>query len=88
MNLIQFKHRYDFGNEYYVQILNIKKYSLLQVSASWNDCAGWPYIQIQSGGGTVLSILFWAHKFGFDIDFISHTWRWDYLEKANEEPTE
>ena len=77
MSLIKFKCRKDFGTDWYVQILNIKKYSLLQVSASWNDCAGWPYIQIQSGGGTVLSILFWAHKFGFDLDFISRTWNWD-----------
>ena len=88
MNLIKFKHREDFGHEYYVQILNIKRKSLLQVSVSWNDEPSWPYIQIQSGGGTVLSILFWVYKFGFDIDFISHTWRWDYLEKVDEEPTE
>jgi len=88
MNLIQFKHRYDFGHEYYVQILNIKRKSLLQVSVSWNDCASWPYIQITSGSGTLLGILFWGYKFGFDIDVLSRTWNWDYLDRVDVEETE
>ena len=81
MSLIKFKHRYDFGHEVYIQILNIKRRSLLQVSVSWNDQPSWPYFQITSGSGTVLGILFWAYKFGFDIDFISRTWNWEYLKK-------
>jgi len=92
MNLIQFKHRYDFGHEVYVQILNIrpKKYqwSLLQFSVSWNDYAAWPYIQITSGNGSTLSILFWAYKFGFDIDILSRTWNWDYLKDSSETGTD
>ena len=84
MNLIQFKHRYDFGHEYYVQIINIRRRSLLQVSVSWNDQASWPYLQITSGSGTALGILFWAYKFGFDIDFISRTWNWDYMKEVDE----
>jgi hypothetical protein len=85
MNLIQFKHRYDFGHEVYVQILNIKRRSLLQVSVSWCDYPSWPYIQITSGGNGLLSILFWAYKFGFDIDILSRTWNWDYMKEVNEE---
>jgi len=85
MNLIQFKHRYDFGHEIYVQILNIKRRSLLQVSVSWCDYPSWPYIQITSGGNGLLSILFWAYKFGFDIDLFSRTWNWDYMKEVNEE---
>jgi hypothetical protein len=88
MNLIQFKHRYDFGHEVYVQILNIKRKSLLQVSVSWNDEPSYPYLQITSGSGTVLGILFWAYKFGFDIDVFSRTWNWDYLDKVDGEETE
>ena len=85
MSLIKFKKREDFGHEYYVQILNIKRTSLLQASVSWNDEPSWPYIQIQSGSGTVLGIMFWVHKFGFDIDFISRTWRWDHMKEIDEE---
>ena len=92
MKLIQFKHRYDFGHEVYVQILNIrpKKYqwSLLQFSVSWNDFPSWPYIQITSGSNGLFSVLFWAYKFGFDIDVLSRTWNWDYMNKVDEEEDE
>ena len=41
-------------------------------------------IQITSGSGTVLGILFWAYKFGFDIDLISRTWNWDYMSNIKD----
>jgi hypothetical protein len=53
---------------------------LLQISLSWNDYASWPYLQIRSGSGDVLSIIFWVYKFGIDIDLMGRTWSWDYLE--------
>jgi hypothetical protein len=37
MSILKINKREDFGTEYYVQILNIKRMSLLQVSVSWND---------------------------------------------------
>jgi len=86
--LIKYNHREDFGHEWYVQILNIKRWSLFQLSVSWNDYPSWPYFQIKSGSGDVLSILFWAYKFGFDVDFMGRTWNWDYLEKLDEDKTE
>jgi len=88
MNLIKFKHREDFGHEWYVQILTVKRRSLLQFSVSWNEYPSWPYIQITSGGNGLLSVLFWAYKFGFDIDLISRTWNWDYLTELDEEDTD
>ena len=80
MKLISFKHREDFGTEYYAQILNIKGWSLLQASVSLNDYPSWPYLQIKSGSGSTLSILFWVYKFGFDIGFMERTWNFEYLE--------
>lgn len=77
MKLITFKRKEDFGVEYYVQVLSVKGWSLLQASVSWNDYPGWPYIQIKSGSGSTLSIMFWAYKFGFDIGIIERTWRWN-----------
>jgi hypothetical protein len=88
MNLIKFKHRYDFGHDWYVQILNIKNYSLLQVSVSWMDQPCSPYIQMSCGNGHLLSILSWVYKFGFDIDLLSRTWRWDHLEEVDEKETD
>ena len=77
MSLIKFTHKEDFGHDYYVQVLNVKGWSLLQVSFSWNDYPSWPFIQIKSGSGSGLSIMFWAYKFGFDLDLFSRTWRWN-----------
>ena len=88
MNLIKFKHREDFGHEWYVQIFNIKRWSLLQASVSWNDFPSSPYLQITMGSNGLLGILFWAYKFGFDIDLLSRTWRWDHLEEVDEDETE
>jgi hypothetical protein len=81
MNLINFKHRYDFGHDWYVQILNVKGWSLIQASVSWTDYPSWPYLQIKSGSGSTLSILFWVHKIGFDIGLIERTWQWDRLKE-------
>ena len=77
MSIINFKHREDFGHEWYFQVVNVKGWSLLQASVSWNDWPSWPYIQIKSGSGSTLSILFWVYKFGFDIGILERTWRWD-----------
>jgi hypothetical protein len=95
MNLIKFNYREDFGHDWYVQILNtgrhfpkfIKNYSLIQLSISWNDSSGWPYFQICFGSNGFFSILFWVHKFGFDLDILSRTWNFECLEKLDEEFT-
>jgi len=88
MKLINLKHKYDFGHDWYVQILNVKDWSLLQISVSWNDYPSHPYLQITFGSNGIFSILFWAYKFGLDIDILSRTWRWDYLEEVDEQETE
>ena len=85
MSLFNFKYREDFGHEWYVQFINIKGWSLLQGSISWNDFPGWPYIQITSGSNGFFGILFWAYKFGLDLDILSRTWKWDYLEEDEQE---
>jgi hypothetical protein len=93
MNLIKFNHRYDYGHDCYVQILNTGKHvpspfkcwSLIQLSVSWNEYAGWPYIQIKSGTGTLLSIMFWCYKFGFDIGFFERTWNFNYLNNVDDD---
>ena len=84
MKLINFKHQYDWGHDYYIQVLNVKGWSLLQVSVSWNDWPSWPYIQIKSGSGSGLSILTWAYKFGLDIDILSRSWKWGRYDEETE----
>jgi len=85
MKLINLKHREDFGHDYNVQILNVKNWSLLQVSVSWNDYPSLPYLQVTSGSNGLLGVLFWAYKFGLDIDILSRTWRWDFTKEVDEE---
>jgi hypothetical protein len=43
-----------------------------------------PYIQVSCGNGHLLSVLFWAHKFGFDIDVLNRTWNFKRLEELDE----
>ena len=85
MSIINLKKRIDYGTDWYAQVLNVRKWSVLQVSVSWNEYPAWPYVQIKSGSGTMLSILFWAYKFGFDIDIFARTWNWDYMEQVKED---
>jgi hypothetical protein len=85
MSIIKFNKKEDFGTDYYVQVLNIRKWSLLQVSVSWNDYASLPYLQITFGSNGFFSILSWVYKFGFDVDLISRTWNFDYMNKIDDE---
>ncbi len=83
MKLFNLKHTEDWGHDYYAQVLSVKGWSLLQVSVSWNDYPEWPYIQIKSGSGSTLSILFWVYRFGLDVDILSRTWNWDYEKETD-----
>ena len=80
MNLINFKHREDFGHELYVQVLNVKGWSLLQASVSWNDYPSFPFLQVRFGMGSLVNIMFCIYKLGFDIGICEHTWNFEYLE--------
>jgi hypothetical protein len=82
--LIQFNVRKDFGTDAYIQFLNIRKWSLLQVSFSWNDYAELPYLQINVGSNGFFGLLFWVHRIGFDVSILSRTWKWDYLKDCKE----
>ena len=88
MKLISFKHREDYGTELYVQILHNKRWALLQASVSWNDYASWPYIQLKSGTGSLLNLMFWVYKFGVDIGICERTWNFEYLREIGLEENE
>jgi hypothetical protein len=76
-------------SKFYYKALGIvqSSWALFQASVSWNDFPAWPYIQIKSGTGSVLSIMFWAYRFGFDIGILERTWDWgrvDNFDSADE----
>jgi hypothetical protein len=88
MKLISLKYREDYGHEYYVQVLHNKYWALLQASVSWNEFAGWPYIQVRTGMGSLLSIMVCVYKLGFDVGFCEHTWNFEYLNELDGEEDE
>jgi hypothetical protein len=85
MKIVSFKHKRDYGHEWYVQVLHNKRWALLQASVSWNDFPSWPFAQVKSGMGTLLSIMVCVYKLGFDIGFCEHTWNFEYLKDLDED---
>ena len=85
MKLISFKRREDYGTDFYVQVLHTKRWALLQASVSWNEYASWPYLQIKSGNGSLLNLMFWAYRFGIDAGICEHTWNFEYLKDIEED---
>ena len=78
--LIKFIHKEDYGNNYYVQVLNIKKWSLFQASVSWNDY-GMLYLQMTMGSNGLFGFILCLGKFGIDFDILSRTYSFDYYLK-------
>ena len=78
--LIKFIHKEDYGNNYYVQVLNIKKWSLFQASVSWSDC-GMLYLQVTMGSNGLFGFMLCLGKFGIDFDILSRTYSFDYYLK-------
>ena len=79
--IINFMHKEDYGNDWYVQVLNIKKYSLFQASVSWSDYGMFPYLQMTMGSNGLFGFILCLGKFGIDFDILSRTYGFDYYLK-------
>jgi len=78
MKLLEYRQKEDFGVEHIFTILKGKRRSFLQVSVSWNEYGGSPYLQIAFGNNRLIDILFWCWKFGFAFELLGITWdSWD-----------
>jgi hypothetical protein len=69
----------DFGHEWYIQFFATDVWTVFQASVSWNDYASSPYFHLSMGNGRLLGIVFWAYKFGFDVDILSRNWDVSYM---------
>jgi len=74
VKLFEYKHENDFGQEHHFILLRRQRWCLLQVSFSFNDEAGSPYVQVSLGGGRGLNLLCWVGRFGMDLELVSQVW--------------
>ena len=84
MKLIKFSHREDYGHDWYLQVLFTKRWALFQGSVSWCEYPGWPYLQVTSGMGKLISVMFQVHRFGFDVGFLERTWNFERWSSNDE----
>jgi len=75
MKLIRFHKDKDWGQDYYLQVLFNERSALFQGCISWCEYPGWPYLQINSGLSSLISISFQAYKLGISIGFFERTWK-------------
>ena len=75
MKLIKFHKDQDWGQDYYFQVLFTKRWALFQGCISWCEYPGWPFLQVKFGMGSLISILFQAHKLGITVGFFERTWK-------------
>jgi hypothetical protein len=88
MTLIDIKHKYDFGHELIFSLLKGKTYSAFQLSLDWNDCGGWPYLQMSAGMGRAFSFLLSIGRFGISFDIIGYTWPDSHMVYDEDEETD
>lgn len=83
--LIDWFRREDYGDEYALQIIKSEKYSFIQTSVSRCEYPSGPYLHISMGQGRFFGLIFLVHKFGFDLDIMTHTWQKSYLDESYDE---
>lgn len=81
--LIEFSRRKDYGEELYISFFKGKKMVFLQIAFDICEYPGWPYLQISSGMGRLVSFLFSFWRFGFSFDILGHPWRLVKLDEKN-----
>ncbi len=69
MKLLDYYYEYDYGHEWYLNVLTSRRLNLLQFSAGFQDYPGRAILLISFGGESLFgfSIHFW--RFDFDFGF-------------------
>ncbi len=83
MRFIKFSTHRDYGVDRYVQVLFTKRWALFQGNIGWNDYSSWPYINLKSGTGSLLSFTLWVYRLNIELSFIERTWNWDFLKDVD-----
>lgn len=74
MKLLDYERVYDFGYEYYLDILKTKKFTVLSIIylQELDQCP--PCMCLTFGLGQLASLLFGFHVFTFKIVLFKQTW--------------
>lgn len=74
LTLIKFTLDSDYAQDLYIQVLVTKQWTLFQASLSWCQRPSWPYLQIEFGMGSLISVIFSVYKLGLSIGLLERTW--------------
>jgi hypothetical protein len=75
MRFTQFCHYGHDLCDYRLSLINIKKYSVFQISVDYDPVFCAPFIQMTIGGGSLIELFVIAGFFSFDIEFLGRTWQ-------------
>lgn len=75
MKLFHYKHREDYGHDYYLTLLQVGRWCLFQ-SCFYTAVFGrnFPYLSIVMGSSRLFYLSFSFWKIGFTIEFLARSW--------------
>lgn len=75
MKLFQFRQKKDFGKDYYLTLIQVKRWCFIQSCFSSTVYSrSWPYLNLTMGSGRLLGVSFQVWCFGVTIELISRGW--------------
>jgi hypothetical protein len=75
MKVFQYRSREDYGFDYYITLIQVKRWCLIQSCFATSIYGGkFPYLNITMGGGRLIAINFDIWKIGVCVELISRSW--------------
>jgi hypothetical protein len=74
MKLFDFRHRNDYGPEYHLILLRMKRWCLIQATFDLSDFKVPPYLHLSIGGGILIGFAIKIGRIGLNIEVISRDW--------------
>ncbi len=75
MKVFNFKHREDFGHDFYFTFFKVGRWALLQLCVYTAEYGRrFPYLNITMGAGRLFEVCFSFWKVGFNFEFICKSW--------------
>lgn len=75
MKFFDYHHVYDFGHEWYLNIICTNLFNLLQFNMDWSNFLGRPILLINIFGESLFGFTVTVYKFTFSFDFLAYRQR-------------